>query len=144
MVARVKIDISAPPATVFAVLRDPQKRKGWMAGLMETRQTSGREGAVNSTFVDTVSGREFNGTVLANSFPTRFSMQMESPQISVVYHWELTQQPPGTRLVFTNKTTTRRFVLRLLSPLTNSFIRRIMKRQAQRIKMMAESRDRSR
>ncbi|HTW95765.1 MAG TPA: SRPBCC family protein [Tepidisphaeraceae bacterium] len=140
MYASVKIDIAAPLATVFAVLRDPQKRKGWMAGLMETRQTSGKEGAVNSTFVDIVSGREFNGTILANSFPTHFSIQMENPQITVIYDWELTPQPSGTRLVFSNKTKTRKFVLRLFAPFTTSAIRRIMKRQAKRIKLLAESR----
>src|SRR5271170_805793 len=101
MFARVRINISAPPATVFGILRDPEKRKGWMAGLIDTKQTSGRPGAVDSTFIDTIEEGdqkryEYQGTVLANEFPKRLMIQQTSPKITVLNEWVLEQQPFGT------------------------------------------------
>jgi uncharacterized protein YndB with AHSA1/START domain len=148
MFARVRIDIQAPPATVFAILRDPEKRKGWMAGLMSTKQTSGKPGAVDSTFTDIIlegdqKKREYQGTILANEFPTRLMMQLQTPKLTVINEWTLVQQPSGTRLTCAAKTRNTGWLLKLLSPFAQRVMKRIVKKQAKRIKMLAESRDQS-
>ena len=144
MFARVRIDIAAPPTRVFAVLRDPEKRRGWIAGLVETRQTGGKPGAVDSTFTDVIvdgnqKRREFQGVVLANDFPTRLTIRQEEPNITVTSEWTLVQQAPGTRLTYAAKSMPRSWVLRLLSPIANSMVRQVIRKQAKRIKMLAES-----
>ncbi len=143
MRVRTRININAPPARIYRLLDDPNRRKQWLAGLVETRQTCGTPGQAGSTFVETFSDgrgtRDYQSEIIAAEFPRKFSTRQNMPTISVTSQWKLEPDGSTTRIQYDADMQPRGLLLKIMSFFTRTVVKRIMNRQLRQIKAMAES-----
>jgi uncharacterized protein YndB with AHSA1/START domain len=99
-----ELEIRRDPASVFAVLTDPDKVSAWQKNTVAVRRE--RQGflEVGERFkeVHKALGREFPSTVEVAAFeaPRLFALRVVSGRVPLDGRWELERCPAGTRLRF--------------------------------------------
>lgn len=100
MLIRCTMPIAAAAERVFACVDDPEKIVGWVEGALEHRYTTPRDPAnpVGQRFIQKLQQgpklREFEGTIIAFTYPTDFGVSIPSPAYSSLAHFRITPNGP--------------------------------------------------
>ncbi len=140
-----RIDIEASPEIVFDLISDIERMPEWMDGLIESGYISGFDpcNAVGTKFRQRASemGREidYEGEISIYSPPERFGVKVVSKDFTLEIDIEVIPHGGGTRLEYTAEMTKASLKIRLLAPAFSSTARKVLEKQLNNLKVLAES-----
>jgi len=145
MRAIYRLNINAPVGIVFNLVDDDEKVKLWMDGLEEIVYPWGRnyENPVGTRFRQKVreGGRiaEYCGEVIAYDKPTHLGLRIGNSKFLMQVDYRFTPNATGTRLDYEAEMIEARWFIRLMSRFFNGLTIRILERQMNRLKQLAET-----
>ena len=141
-----RIDIDAPPETVWRCIDEPALIVRWVEGALEHRYIDPRDPArpVGQRFVQRLQqGKkvtEFTGTLIAFDRPSHFAFTIPSPAYSSEAHFRLTPLGAGdTRVDYVIDVTLHTATAKLAAVLLRVPLAFFVPKQMRRLKALAES-----
>ncbi len=145
MLCTYEMDIRAPIDRVFNLLEDPDKLKLWMHGLEDTQYVGEFDPSnpIGARFKQRIreGGRvqEYDGEVTAFAKPKHLGVRIFNPQFSVQVDYRLTPTADGTHLDYSADVSCGNWFMRLMARLFGFFMRRILRKQMNALKELAEN-----
>ena len=142
---RYRLDIEAPIERVWPLVADDANLPKWMDGLKETTYPDGRDKvrAVGTRFVQTIQegGRvqTYQGTVTAYDPPTHLGIAVGNRAVEMQVDYRFTDLGGRTRLDYSALMVRAGLFVRVMSMLFGALTRRILRRQMEKLKGLAEA-----
>jgi len=137
---RYVTEFDHPVEEVFAYVDDDTKLRQWVGGLQETKRTSPGEPGVGSTFHQKLQmGKRFfemDGVVLEYERNRWIKVKLETDDCVMELSYKFEDINGRTRLTYNLESTYRKFLYRLLAPLTKLMGQKKLEEDFDRLKQL--------